>query len=133
MAVSVAANIVFDITLIPMLGVRGACIGTVAAEWVYFGLSLGYLHKEMDLSLLRKPLVKILMSGMAMALVINLAGSNRPLLASVAGLSVFAAVMLLTRAVPKGTLRVLREALRKQPREAAVTAEAAVVPAERED
>jgi O-antigen/teichoic acid export membrane protein len=114
-AVSVAANIVFDLALIPSLGVRGACLGTIAAEWIYFPLSLAVIQRTLGISSIWQVVGKPLVAGVGMWAVIWMAGPDRPVLSSVAGLAVFLALFVGLRALPSESVRALREALAERP------------------
>ena len=111
LAVSVVANVVFDVLLIPRLGVQGACLGTIGAEWIYFGLSLMEIHRVLELRIVWRPLAKLAVAAVLMALAIYIIGPDRALAAAAAGLGVFLAACALLKAVPVGTFKALRRAL----------------------
>jgi O-antigen/teichoic acid export membrane protein len=110
LAMSVVANVVLDAALIPPLGVRGACLGTIGAEGIFFVLSLAGMHTALGLTAVWRPLVKIAASGIAMGLVICIAGPDRPAMAAGLGLVTFLALLALSRAFPAGFIGVLRRA-----------------------
>ena len=111
LAVSVIANVVFDVLLIPRLGVQGACLGTIGAEWVYFSLSLMEVHRVLELRTAWRPLAKLAVAAVLMALTIYIIGPDRALASAAAGLGVFVAACALSKAVPVGTFTALRRAL----------------------
>jgi O-antigen/teichoic acid export membrane protein len=111
LALSVIANVVLDVLLIPLLGVSGACLGTIGAEWIFFSLSLVALHRALKLTVVWRSLLKIAASGVAMGLVIYVAGPERPVIAAGFGLAAFLLLFVLSRAFPPGGIRALRRAL----------------------
>ena len=111
LAATVAANVALDAALIPSFGVRGACIGTIVAEWTFLALALALIHRSLHLSSLWRFVGKPLLAGAAMAAAIWLAGPTRPALAVVSGLGLYGTLCLLLRCAPRGTVRELRRAL----------------------
>jgi O-antigen/teichoic acid export membrane protein len=111
LAVTVVANVALDAALIPFLGVRGACLGTIAAEWTFLALALALVHRAIHLSSVWRFVGKPLLAGAVMAVVIWRAGPAHPTLAAVVGLICYGMLCLLLRCVPGGTLRELRRAL----------------------
>ncbi len=110
LAISVAANIVFDLALIPLLGVRGACFGTIGAEWIYFIVSLVIIHRNLGISSVWRYIGKPLVAGIAMAIIILAAGKERPFLAAGGGLLAYAALVGVFRMLPRGMIGGLRRA-----------------------
>lgn len=111
LAISVAANVVFDILLIPWLGVSGACLGTIGAEWLYFALSLGEIHRSLKLTMVWRPLAKLAGAAILMALAIHIIGAEQAAAAAPVGLATFIAACALSKALPAGTRGALRAAL----------------------
>lgn len=111
LAATVLWNIIADSLLIPPLGVRGACFGTISAEWVYFALALFLVQKDLRIPSLWQFFGKLLLAGLAMAAAVWMAGPNRPALGAVTGLGVFAVLFFALRLVPRGSIRRLRQAL----------------------
>jgi O-antigen/teichoic acid export membrane protein len=120
MAVTVVWNGLIDALLIPSLGVRGACYGTISAEWVYFAITLYLVQRDLRVPGVWPLFGRLVFSGVAMAAVISIAGADRPAFGAVAGLAVFAALCLFLRIVPRGTVRKLRRALAVRPDQAPV-------------
>lgn len=119
LAVSVVANVLFDVLLIPRYGVQGACLGTIGAEWVYFGFSLMEVHRTMELRITWRPLAKLALAAILMALAIHVLGPDRAPVAAAVGLAVFVAVAALLKAIPDGTLRAVRRSFASAPEDAA--------------
>ncbi len=117
LALGLAANIVLDVALIPSLGVRGACLGTIGAEWLYFSLSLAFIHRALRLSSIWQYVGKPVVAGLAMGFVVYAAGPERPVLASLLGLATFLLLFLALRGLPRGTITMLRPALAAPPPE----------------
>jgi O-antigen/teichoic acid export membrane protein len=115
LVVALVANVVFDVILIPPLGLLGACLGTIIAEWTYFIVSLVVLCREVGISSIWRFVVKPLAAGGPMAAAIWLAGPQHPVVGSVAGLSAFALSFVLLRTLPRGSVRELRRALAVSP------------------
>jgi O-antigen/teichoic acid export membrane protein len=111
LATSVAGNVLLDVLLIPLLGVYGACLGALGAEWIYFGLALAEIHRELRLAAVWRPLAKLGALVLLMGLAIHLIGPSRPWTAAVAGLALFSGGCVLLRPVPKVALGALRSAL----------------------
>ena len=117
LAAGLAANIVLDVVLIPTLGVHGACLGTIGAEWLYFALSLAFIHRALRLSSIWQWVGKPVVAGLAMGLVVHVVGPGQPLLASFLALATFLLLFLMLRALPRGTITMLRQALAAPPPE----------------
>jgi O-antigen/teichoic acid export membrane protein len=115
MAATVLWNGIIDIVLIPPLGVRGACFGTISAEWVCFGLTLYLVQKELRIPGIWQLFGRLVFSGVAMAAAIWMAGADRPVIGAVAGMAVFAGLCCFLRVVPRGSIRRLRRALAVRP------------------
>jgi len=115
LAVSVVANVVFDALLIPQLGVQGACLGTIGAEWIYFGLSLMEVHRWLRLRIVWRPLAKLAVAAALAALVIAFAGADRPAMAAVAAMVTYVVACAVTKAIPSGTVSGLRRAATTAP------------------
>ncbi|MFB3881412.1 MAG: flippase [Armatimonadota bacterium] len=128
LAATVAWNIIADSILIPLLSVRGACYGTISAEWLYFGLALYLVQKELRIPSLWSFFARLVLSGLGMAGAVWLAGPGRPVLGATAGLVVLLVLSYALRVVPRGTVRRLRQALAMRPAQAAP--EAAPAPEE---
>ncbi len=111
LATMVAANLALNIALIPPMGVAGACLGAIGAEWVYFILSLVLVHRALRISSLWRFVGKPVLAGAGMALAVWIAGPHRPVLGVLSGLSAFALVFLLLRVLPRESIRALRQAL----------------------
>lgn len=122
LGISVVANVVFDLLLIPYFGVNGACLGTIGAEWVFFGLSLAEVHRILRLTVVWRPLVKLAAAASLMALGVYVVGPDRAAIAAAVGLVAFLAACALSKAVPAGTLGALRTALAERPPEGAESA-----------
>ncbi len=118
MAVTVLWNGIIDTVLIPPLGVRGACFGTISAEWVCFGLTLYLVQRDLTVPGIWQLFGRLVLPGVAMAAVIWMAGADRPVVGAVAGLAVFAGLCCLLRAVPRGSIRRLQRALAVRPGDA---------------
>ncbi len=112
MAVTVAWNAAVDAVLIPRWGVTGACYGTISAEWVYFTIAIYLVQKELQVPGLWRLFGKLLLSGAAMAAVVQVAGAGRPVFGAIGGMAVFVALCLALRIIPRGSVRRLRVALR---------------------
>jgi O-antigen/teichoic acid export membrane protein len=123
LAVTVAANVLLDLALIPLLGVKGACLGTITAEWIYFAATLLQIHRSLRLTSVWRFVGKPVAAGMLMLAVIAAFGPHRPLLGAAGGLAVFGAALAALRPRPRRALRELRRALAVQPAEPALTAE----------
>ncbi len=109
--VSIAANALFDVILISLMGVRGACFGTVGAEWVFFLSSLAILRRTLQLTTLRRFAGKPFVCGLGLAAPVFLLGPGRPALGLAAGVFVYLLLFALLRPLPRGFLRDLRRAL----------------------
>jgi O-antigen/teichoic acid export membrane protein len=123
LAVTVAANVLFDLVLIPYLGVKGACFGTIAAEWAYFAVTLYQVHRSLGLTSVWGYVGKPVAAGVPMVAVIAALGAGRPLLAAAMGPAVFAAALAVLRPRPRRTIRELRRALAVGPAEPALIPE----------
>lgn len=121
LAVTVAANVLLDLVLIPRLGVTGACLGTIVAEWVFVIYSLGQVHRALRLTSIWRSVGKPIAAGVPMLAVIAGLTPHRPLLSAAAGLLVYTASLLLLRAFPRGLLGDLRRTLAVRPMEPSTT------------
>ncbi|UCC68531.1 MAG: polysaccharide biosynthesis C-terminal domain-containing protein, partial [Armatimonadota bacterium] len=120
---TVVTNIILDIILIPIMGVPGACLGTIGAEWTYFALALLLVHRTLRISSFWQFIGKPVAAGAAMALAVWMAGPHQPVLGALTGLAAFAFLLVLLRVRPRESLRTLRAALAVRPAEAAAGAE----------
>jgi O-antigen/teichoic acid export membrane protein len=128
LAVTVAANVLLDLALIPQLGVTGACFGTIAAEWVFVIYSLAQVHRALRLTSVWRCAGKPLAAGLPMLATSWWLGPHRPLVSATVGLGVYALSLLVLRALPRGLLGDLRRALAIPPMEQAPALVAASVP-----
>ncbi|WP_298667852.1 polysaccharide biosynthesis C-terminal domain-containing protein [uncultured Methanofollis sp.] len=64
------ANILLDLALIPVIGIEGAAIATLATMLVNAGIARYYLSKQILVKLERGPVLHILLAAGAMALVV---------------------------------------------------------------
>jgi len=115
LGIAVVVNIILDLLLIPPLGVRGACLGTIGAEWTYFTLALLLVRRELQIASVWRLLWKPLFAGGIMAAVIWAAGSEHPVIGAAAGLGTFALACLILRVLPRGSLGRVRHALAVRP------------------
>ncbi len=111
LAITVTANVLLDALLIPHLGVTGACIGTLVAEWVFLTYSLFQVHRALRLTSIWQFVGKPIAAGLPMLLAICLLGPGRPLAAGVTAFAAYFASLLLLRALPSGVIRELRRSL----------------------
>lgn len=108
---SIVVNATLDLILIPIFGVRGACFGTVGAEWTFFTSALIMIHRDLQLTSLWQFVGKPLAAGVVMGAVMHSLSPQAPLPGFLAGLLVFLASLYLLRAMPRGSIRTLRKAL----------------------
>ena len=120
---TVIANAILDLILIPLMGVRGACFGTIGAEWTYFALALLLVHRALRISSFWQFIGKPVVAGAGMALAVWMAGPHRPVLGALAGLSAFAFLFVLLRVRPRESIRTLRTALAVRPGDAGTGAQ----------
>ncbi len=111
LAATVLGNVILDLLLIPSLGVRGACLGTIGAEWIYFTLALVLLRRELQIPSIWRLVGRPLSAGAAMAAAIWMAGPGHPVFGAAAGLLVFGLACIILRVLPRGSVRALRQAL----------------------
>ncbi len=127
LAVTVAANVLLDLALIPPLGVTGACYGTIIAEWVFVIYCLVHVHRVLRLTSIWRCAGKPLAAGLPVLVVSAWLGPHQPVLSTAASLTIYAASLLLLRALPRGLLADLRRALAVRPTESRTTLAAAGV------
>lgn len=68
-------DVIINSLLIPKIGVYGAAIGTIAAEYLVFGIQYCFVRKEIGKIQILKPQIKCLVSGAIMAICVWLIGT----------------------------------------------------------